>query len=88
MIANIYKAFLASPSDTEDERLIAEKIVEEINSTLGEHHNFIVKLLKWENDTYPDFGADGQDVINTQLGMDYNIFIGPICQLSLTLELF
>lgn len=76
MTVNIYKAFLASPGDTKDERLIAEKIVAEINSTLGEHHNFIVKLLKWENDTYPDFGADGQDVINSQIGMDYDIFIG------------
>ncbi len=76
MTTNIYKAFLASPGDTKDERLIAEKIVAEINNTLGEHHNFIVKLLKWENDTYPDFGVDGQDVINNQIGMDYDIFIG------------
>lgn len=76
MTSYIYKAFLASPGDTKDERDIAEKIVAEINNTLGEHHNFIIKLLKWENDTYPDFGADGQDVINNQIGMDYDIFIG------------
>ena len=38
----IYKAFLASPGDTKLEREIVEKIVAEINSTLGEHHNFIV----------------------------------------------
>ena len=76
MQGNIYKVFLASPSDTKDERIIVEKIIAEINGTLGEHHNFIVKLLKWESDSYPDFGIDGQDVINKELGSDYDIFIG------------
>jgi hypothetical protein len=76
MTTKIYKVFLASPSDTKGERGIVENIVNDINGTLGEHHNFIVKVLKWETDTYPDFGEDGQDVINRQLGMDYDIFIG------------
>ena len=76
MTSNVYKVFLGSPGDTKKERDIAEKIVSEINNTIGEHHNFIVKLLKWENDTYPDFGNDGQDVINNQMGLDYDIFVG------------
>jgi hypothetical protein len=76
MIAHIYKAFLASPSDTKKERAIVERIISDINSTLGEHHNFVVKLLTWENDTFPDFGTDGQDVINNQIGLEYDIFIG------------
>lgn len=76
MIAKVYKIFLASPGDTKDERAITEKVVNEINATLGEHHSFVVKLLKWENDTFPDFGEDGQDVINKQIGLDYDIFIG------------
>jgi hypothetical protein len=76
MDLKVYKIFLASPGDTKEERQIVEEIVSEINSTTGEQQNYIIKLLKWENDTYPDFGVDGQDVINKQLGIDYDIFIG------------
>ncbi len=76
MTTKVYKVFLASPGDTKSERKIVEKIVDEINSTIGEHHNFTVKVLTWENSSYPDFGEDGQYVINEQLGMDYDIFIG------------
>lgn len=76
MTTQVYKAFLASPGDTKEERLRVKSIVDEINNTIGEHHNFIVKVLNWENDSYPDFGKDGQDVVNEQLGMDYDIFIG------------
>ena len=71
-----YKIFLASPGDTANERAVVEKIISEIDRTLGDHHRFRLKLLKWETDTYPDFGEDGQDVINRQIGMDYDIFIG------------
>jgi hypothetical protein len=76
MTVKIYKAFLASPGDTKEERVVAEKVVAEINQTLGEHKKFRLELLKWENDTRPGFGKDGQDVINTQIGLDYDIFIG------------
>jgi len=72
----IFKAFVASPSETQNERDVAEKVVDEINQTLGDFHKFRIELLRWEKDTYPDFGADGQDVINRQIGLDYDIFIG------------
>jgi hypothetical protein len=71
-----YKVFLASPSDTEAERVQIDKIVQEINGTLGSRNGYVLRLLKWEDGTYPDFGEDGQDVINKQVGDDYNIFIG------------
>jgi hypothetical protein len=32
--------------------------------------------LRWENDVRPSFGIDGQDVINKQIGNDYELFIG------------
>ncbi len=71
-----YKVFLASPDDTGEERKIAETIIKDLNETIGSRGNFIIELLKWENSTYPAFGEDGQDVINTQIGDDFDIFIG------------
>ncbi len=72
----LFKIFLASPGDTEAERIAAEEVVDEINKSIGSRDNFRLELLKWENDTYPSVGEDGQDVINKQIGRDYQIFVG------------
>ncbi len=72
----LFKIFLASPGDTENERLAAGAAVDEINKSIGSRDNFRLELLKWETDTYPSLGEDGQDVINKQIGSDYQIFIG------------
>ena len=70
------KIFLASPSDTVEERSAAQSAVDEINKTKGAKEKFHLDLLKWETDTYSAVGDDGQDVINKQIGDDYNIFLG------------
>jgi hypothetical protein len=72
----LFKIFLASPGDTASERRAADEVVDEINKSIGSRDNFRLELLKWENDTYPSMGADGQDVINKQIGGDYQIFVG------------
>lgn len=72
----LFKIFLASPGDTDAERLAADEVVDEINKSIGSRDNFRLELLKWENDTYPSMGEDGQDVINKQIGGDYQIFVG------------
>ena len=72
----LFKIFLASPGDTLEERKAAEDVIEEINKSIGSRDNFRLELLKWENDTYPSMGEDGQDVINKQIGGDYQIFVG------------
>jgi len=76
MTSKIYKCFIASPSDTQTERDICDNVFSEINKSIGQHFNFRLEALKWETNTFPSFGQDGQDVINTQIGSDYDIFIG------------
>ncbi|GHV49084.1 hypothetical protein FACS1894181_06920 [Bacteroidia bacterium] len=76
MDATIYRCFIASPSDTNNERDICDKVFNEINKNLGEVYNFRIESLKWENDVRPTFGVDGQDVINKQIGNDYDLFVG------------
>ncbi len=75
-MTKIYKCFIASPSDTSKEREICDKVFMEINSTIGESMNFRVESRKWEQDVFPAFGIDSQDVINNQIGSDFNIFVG------------
>lgn len=71
-----YRIFIASPSDTQKEREIVEKVVKEINQNLGSIQRFNIKTLRWENDVIPGFGDDGQDVINQEIGEEYDFFIG------------
>ena len=74
----IYKCFIASPSDTKEERKICDVVFKEINKTLGERCGFRVESVKWENDATPTFALEGQQVINEQLfkDKDIKIFIG------------
>ena len=73
---SIFKCFIASPSDTQEEREICDQVFQEINKTLGEHLSFRIESKKWENDARPSFGDDGQAVINKQLLSEYDLFIG------------
>lgn len=72
----VFKCFIASPSDTSEERDICEKVFEDINKGIGVPYNFIIQSLRWENDVHPGIGEDGQDVINGQVSDKYDLFIG------------
>ena len=77
----LYKAFIASPSDTTCEREICEKVFDEINSSLGTIYNFRIESVKWEKDVRPTLkNKDGQSEIFDQVGDDFKIFIGIMNQ--------
>jgi len=64
MEVKIYKAFIASPSDTATERNLCDKIFDEINSGLGDIYKFRIESLKWEKDVRPSIkDKDGQTTI-------------------------
>lgn len=75
MSVKIYKCFIASPGDTNEERIVCDKILNEINKTIGEQFNFRIESLMWENDTRPSVGEYSQATINKQIG-SYDIFVG------------
>ncbi len=72
----IYKCFIASPSDTEKERKVCDKVFNEINGSMGGQHNFRVESVKYEEDARSSFGKSPQKIINDQLSNDYQLFIG------------
>jgi hypothetical protein len=69
------RIFIASPSDTTDERNLASEVVSDLNR-INISDNVELELIKWETHTYSGIGEDAQDVINSQIDDDYDIFVG------------
>jgi len=72
------KVFLASPSDVVEERGALARLIRDINDVLAflapEKH-LKLELVRYETHTFPDLGQP-QEVINRQIPMDYDIFVG------------
>ena len=73
---SLYKLFLASPSDVKEERLIVESIINDFNNTYSSQLNARIELCSWEKSSYPSVGEYPQAVINSQIGDEYDIFLG------------
>ena len=72
----VLEVFIASPGDVSPEREVLENVVNEFNLTWGDKHQVRLEVLKWETHSRPAIGNDAQDVINRQIGDEYDIFLG------------
>ena len=72
----IIKIFLASPSDVKHERDIVFALKDDIDQLIGKPNKLRFEFVNWERSAYPGFGDDAQDVINLNIGNDFDIFIG------------
>lgn len=72
----LLQVFLASPGDVTEERQTLEEVINEFNVTWGDTHRVRLELLKWETHTRPGIGESPQDVVNQQIGDEYDIFLG------------
>ncbi|WP_084191296.1 DUF4062 domain-containing protein [Algiphilus aromaticivorans] len=72
----IIQVFVSSPSDVQHERDLLESIVDEHNATWSAQLGITFELKRWENDTRPAFGTDPQNVITSQIGDSFDVFIG------------
>lgn len=70
------RVFVASPSDVVEERNRVDSVVRELNLSLPKESMIQLELLRWETHVYPSFGQYPQDVVNKQIGTEYDIFIG------------
>lgn len=68
--------FVSSPSDVSEERDVVDKVVNEINGNWSSDLNVRFDVIRWERDAVPGFGLDAQDVINREVGYEYDIFVG------------
>lgn len=72
----VLKLFIASPSDVLDERRVAREVVQSINTAWSEATGVFIEVVEASTYARPGFGQDAQDVINEQIGTDYEIFVG------------
>jgi len=72
----VLDVLVSSPSDVVPERNAVREVITEWNATWARERGLRLNLLTWETDTFPGVGDDAQDVINKQIGDDYDIFIG------------
>ncbi len=77
-ILKVYKCFISSPGDCEEERKLCKQIIQEINSSgLAQHLGINFKPFMWEYDVLPDMGKNGQEIIDEYIKKsNYDIFIG------------
>lgn len=72
-----YSIFVASPSDLQEERIAIEEITKELNLTYGIKQDIVIELLKWETNSAPGISEiHPQEIINKDIGNQYDIFIG------------
>tara|TARA_B100000614_G_scaffold258495_1_gene280739 strand:- start:4 stop:1194 length:1191 start_codon:yes stop_codon:yes gene_type:complete len=73
---SLFRIFVASPSDVQAEREILESIILEVNRSWSESLGINLQLVRWETHVRPGFGDSPQDVINIQVGDNFDAFIG------------
>lgn len=72
----VLQVFVASPSDVLEERKILETVISQLNNVWSKSLDLTFELIKWETHVRPTFGKDPQDAINTQIDLEYDVFIG------------
>jgi len=74
--ANVYKVFIASPSDTVKERAAAEKAIHEWNIVNSDNSRIVLLPLLWEKNAAPSMTHNGQGEIDNQLLEHADILVG------------
>jgi hypothetical protein len=74
--ANVYKIFLASPSDVAKERQIARETINKWNELHSEETGIILQAIGWETHSYASMGDRAQGLLNKQILQDADFLIG------------
>lgn len=63
----LYQVLIASPSDVEEEREIAVRVIQDWNNLHSFSRKVALLPLRWETHTTPEYGRRPQEVINRQI---------------------
>ncbi|MCT4554505.1 MAG: DUF4062 domain-containing protein [Pelagimonas sp.] len=74
-----YSVFISSPSDVARERETIQGAIEQLNLLRGPGEDFRLTPIRWETHVSTQFGNHPQNVINEQIGDNYDIFVGVLC---------
>jgi len=71
-----YRVLIASPSDVEEEREIAVRVIQEWNDLYSYSRNVVLLPLRWETHTAPEYGTRPQEVINRAIVDQCDLLVG------------
>jgi hypothetical protein len=65
--ATVIEAFIASPSDVEQERRIVREVIAEWNAVYARDRSVVLLPVAWETHSSPELGGRPQQMINDRL---------------------
>ncbi len=74
--SRVYRILIASPSDVEQEREIAVRVIQEWNDLYSFSRKIVLLPLRWETHTAPEYGTRPQEVINRAIVDECDLLIG------------
>lgn len=74
--STVYRILIASPSDVDEEREVASRIIQDWNDLHSFNKKIVLLPVKWETHSVPTFGLRPQDAINKQIVDDCDMLIG------------
>lgn len=74
--SRVYRVLIASPSDVDDEREIAVRVIQEWNDLHSFNRKVVLLPLRWETHTAPEYGTRPQSVINKAIVDQCDLLVG------------
>lgn len=74
--STVYRILIASPSDVEEEREMASRIIQDWNDLNSFNKKIVLLPVKWETHSSPSYGIRPQEAINKQIVDDCDLLIG------------
>ena len=70
------KVFISGTAETDAERGALASIVADLSEILEKTRSVTLRTVAWPDSIRPGVGSDPQDVINQQVGFDYDVYVG------------
>ena len=74
--AQVYRLFIASPSDVAEERDIVREVVSEWNATHAASRSIVLLPVGWDTDAIPQVGRRPQQAINEDVLASCDLLVG------------
>lgn len=71
-----YRILIASPSDVDEEREVAVRVIQEWNDLYSYTRKIVLLPLRWETHTAPEYGTRPQEVINRAIVDQCDLLVG------------
>lgn len=74
--SRVYRILIASPSDVEEEREVAVRVIQEWNDLYSYTRKVTLLPLRWETHTAPEYGTRPQEVVNRAIVDQCDLLVG------------